>query len=241
MTVDVFTTCYNEEIILPYFLRHYKKFARNITIYDNMSTDNSLNIMKENGVNIIPFDTGGKMRERVLIDLRNTSWKGSDADWVIVCDTDEFIYHENLVEILSTIDANHIVAEGWEMMSENLPTTDGQIYEELKFGYHKPAYSKPCIFKPSEITNINFGPGSHFAKPTGENVITSTDSGIKLLHYKYLNRDVLIKKYAHYKERQSDECIAMGWNDYQKWGPDVLNSQFDSWLSISENIIDHGN
>ncbi len=42
MKIDVFTTCYNEQIILPYFLKHYKKFANNITVYDNMSTDNSV-------------------------------------------------------------------------------------------------------------------------------------------------------------------------------------------------------
>jgi len=50
MTIDVFTTCYNEEIILPYFIRHYKQFARNITIYDNMSTDNSINIIEESEI-----------------------------------------------------------------------------------------------------------------------------------------------------------------------------------------------
>ena len=35
--------------------------------------------------------------------------------------------------------------------------------------------------------------------------------------------------------------IEMGWGNYQQWDADVINSQFDSWLSISTNIIDNGN
>jgi glycosyltransferase involved in cell wall biosynthesis len=238
MTIDVYATCYNEEIILPYFIRHYKQFARNITIYDNMSTDNSLNIIKEAGdINVIQFDTNNKFEESVLINIRNNCWKDSDADWVIVCDTDEFIYHENLLEKLSSTDATHIITSGYEMMSEDLPTTNGQIYGEIKIGHHKPTYSKPCLFKPSEIKEINFAPGSHAAKPSG-NVISINDSGIKLLHYKYLNRDVLIKKYQHYAIRQSQEMKLMGWGNYQQWTADVLNKQFDDWFLISENIID---
>jgi glycosyltransferase involved in cell wall biosynthesis len=241
MNIDVYATCYNEEIILPYFLKHYKKFARNITIYDNMSTDNSVDIMNEYGVNVIPFDTGGRFEESVLMNIRNTCWRGSDADWVIVCDADELIYHENIIEILSNTHANHIVTEGYEMMSETLPTTEGQIYEELKIGHFKPDYSKPCLFRPSEITNINFAPGSHTAEPIGPNLISISDSGIKLLHYKYLNREVLIKKYEHYKVRQSEEMKRKGWGNYQHWDANVINSQFDSWLSNSKNIIDNGN
>lgn len=237
MKIDVFTTCYNEEIILPYFLKHYKEFANNITIYDNMSTDNSLSIMKDFGVNVIPFETHNMFEEQVLIDIRNSCWKNSDADWVIVCDTDELIYHKNLVGFLSETNLTHVVTEGYEMMSEVLPTTEGQIYEELKMGFFKVDYSKPCLFKPKEIVNINFSPGSHTASPTG-NVISSNDTGIKLLHYKYLNREVLINKYAHYKIRQSPGMINAGWGNYQQWDAAVLNNQFDTWLPMCSNIID---
>lgn len=237
MNIDIFTTCYNEEIILPYFLRHYKQFARNITIYDNQSTDNSIKIMEDAGVNIIPFDTNGKFEESALMNIRNTCWKGSDADWVIVCDTDELIYNPDIIKILEKVDANHILCEGYEMMNEELPTTDGQIYEEIKNGYLKVDYSKPCLFKPSEVVESNFAPGSHTATPTG-NINSINDSGIKLLHYKYLNRDVLINKYAHYAIRQSDEMKRKGWGNYQQWTADVLNKQFDDWLAISENVID---
>ena len=238
MKIDVFAVCYNEEIILPYFLRHYKQFARNITVYDNMSTDRSVEIMKEANVNIIPFDTNNEFQERVLINIRNNCWRESDADWIIVCDIAEFIYHPNLINTLENANGTYITTEGYEMMSENLPTTNGQIYDELKIGHLSHSYSKPCLFKIKDITDINFGCGNHTAKPIGK-VIEVKGHGIKMLHYKYINRKVLIDKHAHYKIRQSQDMIAMGWClCYQEWTPDVLNKQFDDWLAISKNIID---
>jgi len=30
----------------------------------------------------------------------------------------------------------------------------------------------------------------------------------------------------------------MGWGNYQEWDANVLNKQFDDWLSISKNVID---
>jgi glycosyltransferase involved in cell wall biosynthesis len=237
MKIDVFTTCYNEELILPYFLRHYSKFARNIIVYDNMSTDGSIKLMKDYNVDIVPFDTGNKFEESKLVEIRNTCWLGSDADWVIICDSDEFIYHDDIIKVLNNTNATHIVTEGYEMMSEELPKKDGQIYDEIKQGFFKPDYSKPCLFKPTEISNINFAPGSHTAKPEG-NVISINNSGIKLLHYKYLNREVLIEKYAKYAIRQSEEMKRKGWGNYQQWTPEVLNAQFDSWKKQCNNIID---
>ncbi len=35
MNIDVYSICYNEETILPYFIRYCKTFARNISVYDN--------------------------------------------------------------------------------------------------------------------------------------------------------------------------------------------------------------
>jgi hypothetical protein len=202
-----------------------------------MSNDNSVKIMNDYNVNVITFDTDGKFEESVLMSIRNNCWKQSDADWVIVCDIDEFIYHPNLIEVLSNIDATHIVTEGYEMMSEVLPTTNGQIYDEIKLGFFKPDYSKPCLFKPIDVKDINFSPGSHTANPIG-NIKSTKNSGIKLLHYKYLNRDVLINKYALYAIRQSSEMKANGWGNYQEWTPVILNKQFDDWSIKCKNIID---
>jgi len=241
MKIDLFAICYNEEIMLPYFLRHYSNFCNNITIYDNMSTDSSREIMKKYGVNVIEHNTNSESVESQRIKIRNNCWKKSDADWVIVCDVDEFVYHRNMLRILKLTKATRIQTKGYEMVSEKLPTTNGQIYDEIKYGTFKESYSKPCLFKPGDIIDINFGPGSHpgTSKNATGNVISIKDSGIKLLHYKYINRDVLIEKYAHYAKRLSRESIRKGYGDHRKWGPKILNRHFDDLLKTSKNVIDN--
>ena len=55
MKIHLYSVCYNEEIILPYYLNHYSKFVDKITVYDNFSTDSSVEILKQNNVEVIPF------------------------------------------------------------------------------------------------------------------------------------------------------------------------------------------
>ena len=62
-----------------------------ITVYDNMSTDNTAQICANNAVVFRQFDTGDKMAEEALIQLRNTAWKATRAKFAIVCDSDELV------------------------------------------------------------------------------------------------------------------------------------------------------
>ena len=110
MKIDLFTTCYNEETILPYFIKHYKQYVRNIVVYDNMSTDNSDRILNDAGAHIYKFETADRLDENTLVHWRNNCWKNSDADWVIVCDTDEFLYHPNFLNYLENTKNNLIFA-----------------------------------------------------------------------------------------------------------------------------------
>src|ERR1017187_5857398 len=100
MKIETFTVCYNEAKMLPYFLRHYTQYG-SVTVFDNESTDASVNVAKSWGANVFSFNSDKKYREDILTHLRNTCWKESKADWVIIVDVDEFIYHRNLPLTLS--------------------------------------------------------------------------------------------------------------------------------------------
>ena len=62
MNISIFVICYNEEIILQKFINHYRTRFPNceITIYDNMSTDNSRQIAIKNGCKVLEYDSNKK-------------------------------------------------------------------------------------------------------------------------------------------------------------------------------------
>ena len=101
--VHAFFLCYNEANILPHLLKHYLSFCEHVTILDNNSTDNSVEIINSfPNTDVIPFDSNGEFHDGVHIKLKNHVWKSSigTADYVILGDADEFLFHENMVDFL---------------------------------------------------------------------------------------------------------------------------------------------
>ena len=241
-TIHVYSVCYNEEIMLPYFLKHYSKFVDKITIYDNFSTDNSVEIIKKySGVEIIPFNTNNECAEEELTNLRNNCWKGSTCDWVIVCDIDEIIYHPYLLDKLYEISDNGysiIKTVGCQMISETLPSTHYQIYNELKMGFYDIMYSKPCILNPNKVTELNLTYGSHFlVEPKGEiNIFYSSD--IKLLHYKHISREYETNKNSENSIRMSEFSRNKGLGSNIHEGNKGVNKYFNENISNTINIVD---
>ena len=102
--IYAYFVCYNEANILPHMLKHYLSFCEKVTILDNNSTDNSVSIINSfNNTEVIPFSSNESFNDHVHIKLKNHVWKSSIgvADYVILGDTDEFLYHENIIDFLS--------------------------------------------------------------------------------------------------------------------------------------------
>ncbi len=208
MKIDVFAVCYNEERLLPYFLRHYSQFA-NICIYDNYSTDNSIAIMDKAGIKHIEFNSDNEFREDIMVDVRNNCWKESKADWVMIVDIDEFIYHQDIIQILSVVSGTVIMPRMFNMYADVFPETEGQIYDEVKMGIDM--QGKMSIFRPVEIKSMNYDAGCHNANPEG-NFILNIQSGILSLHFKYLSPEYLIWRNYCLNARQSEVNRKNGWN-----------------------------
>jgi glycosyltransferase involved in cell wall biosynthesis len=208
MTIEIFAVSHNESPMMHYFLRHYLRYGK-VTIFDNQSTDDSVKIAEKAGAIIYEFDTNNEFREDVLTQIRNTCWKGSKADWVIVTDIDELVYHKDLVKTLENIKETVVLPRMFNMYADEFPHIEGQIYDVVKYGVE--FNSKPCLFRPSEIISMNYEPGCHFANPKGNYSLNFT-SPIINLHFKNLSIDYVVERNKLLWSRQSEENNKNGWN-----------------------------
>lgn len=210
LTIDIYSVCFNEAFFLPYFLAHYETFARHIIVYDNHSTDDSVNLLRAHQkVKVIEkFGQPDIFEENDLTALRNGCWKGSDADWVIVCDIDELIFAEELEGLLRDTTAPIIKPQGLDLVREALPPVGVQIVDCISEGLTSDAFSKPILFQPKRLRETGFSPGSHQADPESVDGrkwhIAMGDPchpSIKLLHCRFVGFDQAIRKRMEQFER----------------------------------------
>ena len=208
--IEIFTIIYNEEVILQKFINHYRERFPNceITIYDNMSTDNSRQIAIKNGCKIIDYDSNNQIRDDLYLEIKNNCWKNANTDWVLICDADEFldINEEDLIKE-DNKKTTIISAEGWNMIN----TEDNPYLElkDIKWGSRAKQYDKYYLFNKKYITEINYTAGCHFANPKG--VKKMSDNIYKLYHFRALSEDYVVNKNIIFGKRLSKQNLKNNW------------------------------
>lgn len=215
MLIEAYILCWNEEDTLHLTLKHYKKFCDRIILLDNFSTDSSRDIALNFGCEVRLFGKEGVLDDREYTKIKNSVWKGSDADWVIVVDADEILelpYHTtSRLHYAANLGYTIIKPQGWQVVSNDVPR---ESWDEITTGFEYDQYSKLCCFRPKEIEEINYVHGCHVANPSGN--VKIMNQGI-LFHYRNVGGvDRLIKRHAMYRDRMSD------WNIRWKAGGHYL-------------------
>ncbi len=211
--VHYYAVCWNEEKMLPFMFDYYSRFTDHFTIYDNYSTDKSEAIVNDyTNARIIKFQTDG-FNDNAHNDIKNNCWKRSrgKADYVIVCDTDEFIYHTDIHQALILLKNNKysiVKPFGYNMYSTDYPVYDSHqlLTDKVKRGIRVPMFDKCILFDPHAIVEVNFKPGAHECYPWGR-VKTYRNEDIKLLHYKNIGLEQLLERNRIYVSRLSKENI----------------------------------
>ena len=225
--IHVYTICYNEEIIMPYFLRHYSQFADKIFVFDNHSTDKTAEIAGSNKkVKRILYGRPDKLYDSDLLKMKNEEYKNSrgQADWVIIVDVDEFIYHPSIPNLLESYKSNGIhlpKISGYDMLGDDYPKTRGQLYEEINKGVSEPLYSKRAIFNPE--LDVRYVEGAHKCFVSGK-YYESPSAEIKLLHYRFLCKEFFVKTMERRQSRCSEENIKKGWGYLRLSKEDTVRS-----------------
>jgi glycosyltransferase involved in cell wall biosynthesis len=235
-SIEVHCLLHNEAPILPYFIRHYQRFA-DIYFYESDSTDESPEIARKLSCNIIPLPTNNEANDAIFTAMKNNCWKSSTADWVIVCDTDEFVYHPDLLHVLERTEATIFKPPEWRMFSDKFPTTPGQIYDEVKYGVPGfPGHNKMILFRSSEIREMNYTAGCHDASPSG-NVRICTKTDILTLHFHDLGLDYRIKRNEYLGSRLSSINRERGWGIHTTWSRETVTQNFNNDMRSVQRVI----
>lgn len=216
--IHYYALCWNEEKMLPFMFDYYKQFVDRFTLYDNYSDDSSESIiLSQPNAHIKKFSMDGEINDYIYQDIKNNCWKQSrgKADYVIVCDTDEFIYHSDIHQAITQLkcDKYSIVKPyGYNMYSTNYPVYDSQhlLTDQVKRGIRVPMFDKCILFDPHAIVEIKYKPGAHECHPWGR-VKKYRNEDIKLLHYKNIGLEQLLERNRAYASRLSKENTEKGY------------------------------
>jgi hypothetical protein len=225
--ITVYTVAFNEELQLQFFIDFYRSRFKDchIVIYDNMSTDDTVKIGKENNCEIISYDTNNQINDKKYLEIKNNCWKSSQTDWVLVADVDE------LLDITPTYLLNEyasiISSEGYNMINmDNCPLS------EIKWGARHYNSDKSYLFNKREIKEINYEAGCHKANPTGN--VSYSERTYRAYHYNFINLELSIEKYKTYAKRLSPENIKNGWGIHYLMTPEQIKAEY---LEIQRNAI----
>lgn len=204
MKIEAYILAYNEAETIGLTIKHYQQFCERVVIFDNFSTDDTRDIALAMGCDVRLFGVKGVLSDKEYLKVKNHCWKKSKADWVIVCDADEILYHPDLTSVLLE-DCTIMTTYGWNVYSEDVPR---ESYLEITDGYHDGNYSKSLIFKPT-LKEINYHYGCHACSPKGD--VRYSKSILTVFHYRNLGGyERLSKRHAMYRERMSALNKEMG-------------------------------
>jgi glycosyltransferase involved in cell wall biosynthesis len=235
MIIHAHILAFNEEKILPFTLDYYSKFCEKIFIYDNMSTDGSDEIYKKyTNVIVIKWSSNNEINELNYTNIKSNGYRqeSRDADWVIVCDCDEILYHPRLLDKLKMYKENGVTVpriNGHDMVSETFPEYDGGlITDKIKTGSEVyPPFCKNIVFNPK--LDVQFGIGGHSFQ--ANNPVYSNGVDLKLLHYKFLGVEYVERIYQARAERLSE------FNKQNKFGEHYFNVPYEYMTKLLEENI----
>lgn len=214
MKIWVFAVCHNEEAIIPWWLRHYGRFADRILVWDDASTDRSRALLQAHpSVTLFDCPWSGIDEDKALHHAYDVypSARGK-ADWVMWVDMDEFLVSDGLVDERTPYEV--ITTAGYNMMGRGLPENGywhRQIWQLNPMGVAAPVYAKPIMFRPQ--ARVRWVRGKH--KLEDCDPVCSPTPMAKLLHYRYLGAAYTAAKNAKNYARCVDKGVA--WSCAPDW------------------------
>jgi glycosyltransferase involved in cell wall biosynthesis len=238
MKITIFLLCYNEEILLPKTIEHYRKYMpeSEIVIYDNYSTDNSVEVASSMGCKINYFDTNNKLDEIYQTHLKNNCWKHVESGWIIVCDMDEWLcIDQESIEEEDSFGNTIIQTFGMDIIANSKSNyiNDIKIHNE-HYAVKNEFLNKQILFKAGAIKDINYSPGAHSNRPVG-NVVYGGSYLLK--HMNWLGLSYKIRLNRSRFERSQD-MRALGLGIHYKENDTEIRKSFEKNMKLRKDISD---
>jgi len=240
LKVETFLITWNRQDTIHLTVSHYLKLGR-VIVFDNFSDDNTREICEALGAEVRLFGQAGVLSDQAYLDVKNHCWKGSEADYVIVCDDDEILYHEDLNFLLkqerlwgTTI----FRTQGYSMFSEDAPR---ETFLEIKTGIRDNKYSKSVIFDPSKVKEIGYVYGCHECNPKG--TLNYSKELLYLLHYNAVGgAQRMIDRHILYEERRLKSPVNVRWGLGKEYGYSAESKRkwFKEQLEKSKALSEDG-
>jgi hypothetical protein len=244
LKIDLYFSCWNNADILEFFFRHYDRFVRRYFAFDDGSVDGTLELLKTNSrvaVREMPRARLGEAHTLAALPLTETVWRetSSDADWVMICDVDEHLYHPDFEAYLARCKTEGITivpALGYQMLADQLPTS-GLLCEQVTRGAPFLKMSKLNLFDPNSIERLNYSPGRHRAAPIGDIVAPDRDE-LLLLHYKYLDFERVARRHAASAARLNHSDAENRWGHRWRFSREQLEQDWGAFERKAQDVMD---
>lgn len=243
MIIHLYTRCWNDAHMLPFFFKHYDSWVDRYYIYDDGSDDGSIDLLRAHPRVVIrsqPPLSDPQSRVESQRRLQNEIWKESrgQADWVVLTDLDEHLYHPEILPYLEECRNNSVTvipALGFEMISKSFPShAEETLFDICTTGAPSRSCTKVGIFNPDKISETNFAHGRHRGKLSGLVLAPKTDQ-LLLFHFHYLDFDRVVSRHKRYLARQRSKDIENNWGIQYTWSDATLR---EKWADIERSAVD---
>lgn len=252
--VCIIVLCKNEMDILPFVRKYWERISADVIVYDNGSTDGSLEYLSSIPyVTIRHFDSDGhndiihkEVKERAYIEYKN------DYDIIIITDMDEVFFFDDFKAVSEAfIDGGYnILMTPIISLCEDFkpPYSEDKYLHQLCHKFYRQRmnhmkgfddFSKLSIFNTKVTDKVEMSVGQHYVKTSPDMKIMLSNNGFNLhidkgfgLDYKYKVRQ---RMYANLSDTNKRYGMAIEYADsYEKLEREYKNNQENSF-DINDN------